>query len=238
MKKAIIIGASSGIGKGLAKALSERGLTLGLAARRRHALEALRDELPNESVVKEIDIAKPELAMVALSELIDVMGGVDLIVLSSGIGEANAPLDWDLENDCVATNVIGFTAIANVAIKHFLEQKSGHLVGISSIAALRGSKHAPAYNASKAFQSIYMQGLRQKVTVPGCSITVTDIKPGFVDTKMAKSDDLFWVAPVDKAAEQIIRAIDKKKSYAYITKRWRLIAWVLKAVPEVIYKRL
>ena len=238
MKKAIIVGASSGIGNELSKILSERGVTVGLVARRIEALEALRDQLPNEALVKQIDVAKPELAMSTLSELISEMGRVDLIVLSSGIGEVNKELDWSLENECVNTNVVGFTAIANVAIKHFLEQRSGHFVGISSIAAIRGGKHAPAYNASKSFQSNYMQGLRQKVTASAYPITITDIKPGFVDTKMAKGDGLFWVAPVDKAAEQIVQAIDKKKSYAYVSRRWRLIAWVLKILPEAIYNRL
>ncbi|VAX03851.1 3-oxoacyl-[acyl-carrier protein] reductase paralog [hydrothermal vent metagenome] len=238
MKKAIIIGASSGIGKELSRVLSDRGVTVGIAARRLQVLEELRDELPNAAVVKEIDVTKPESAMSALSELINEMGGVDLVVFSSGIGDINKQLSWQLESECIATNVIGFTAIANVAIKHFLDEKSGHFVGISSVAALRGGKEAPAYNASKAFVSNYMEGLRQKITESKYPITITDIKPGFVDTKMAKGEGLFWVASADKAAEQIYQAIMKKKSYTYVTKRWRLVGWLLKALPETIYNRL
>lgn len=238
MKKAIIIGASSGIGKELSRVLSDRGVTVGIAARRLQMLEELRDELPNGAIVKVIDVTKPDSAMSALSELISEMGGVDLVVFSSGTGDINKQLNWQLENECIATNVIGFTAIANVAIKHFLDKKSGHFVGISSVAALRGGKEAPAYNASKAFLSNYMEGLRQKITESKYSITITDIKPGFVDTKMAKGEGLFWVATTDKAVGQIYQAIMKKKSYAYVTKRWRLVGWLLKALPETIYNRL
>jgi len=91
------------------------------------------------------------------------MGGVDLVVISAGTGHLNDGLDWDLENEAIKTNVTGFAVMANVAMKHFVKRGSGHLVGISSIAALRGGRQAPAYNASKAFESNYLEGLRQKV---------------------------------------------------------------------------
>ncbi len=148
--------------------------------------------------------------MSAFSELIAEMGGVDLVVFSSGTGDLNKQLDWSLESESITTNVIGFTAIVNVAIKYFLKQKSGHFVGISSLAALRGGKHSPAYNASKAYISNYLEGLRQKISKFSYPITITDIKPGFVDTRMAKGDGLFWVAPAKKAAQQIYQAIVKK----------------------------
>jgi short-subunit dehydrogenase len=83
---------------------------------------------------------------------------------------------------------------------------SGHLVGISSIAALRGDRESPAYNASKAFESNYLKELRQKVRNSRLSIIITDVKPGFVDTAMAKGDGIFWAAPVEKAAVQIYNA--------------------------------
>jgi len=238
MKKAIIIGASSGIGKELAKILSTQGFTIGIAARRLTLLQELSCELVNNAFVKEIDVTKPDSAIKIFSKLIYEMGGVDLIIYSSGTGDINQQLDWQLESECIATNVTGFTAIANVAIKHFINKKSGHFVGISSIAALRGGKMTPAYNASKAYLSNYLEGLRQKVTESNVSITITDIKPGFVDTAMAKGEGLFWVAPTEKAAKQIYQAIVKKKSHAYITKRWRLIAWLLKIIPANIYARL
>jgi short-subunit dehydrogenase len=238
MRNAIIVGASSGIGWELAKLLSGYGLTLGIAARRLEKLDELRDSLPTPVLTKHIDVTQPTSAMRALAGLIDEMGEVDLIVIASATGDINEKLDWHLEAACINTNVSGFSAVANVAIKYFINRKAGHLVGISSVAALRGSHLSPAYNASKAFISNYLEGLRKKVTRFGYNITVTEIRPGFVDTPMAKGDGLFWVAPKRKAAEQIIRAIKHKRHCVYITKRWRTIGWLLKVLPDAIYNKL
>jgi len=212
MKKAIVIGASSGIGRELAKILYQNQYLVGVMARRVHLLEELRNELENELFIQEIDVADAESAMVTFAKLIEKMGGVDLVVISAGTGHLNAKLDWLLENEAIKTNVAGFAAIANVAVQHFLRKGSGHLVGISSIAALRGSREAPAYNASKAFESNYLEGIRQKIRNMGLPITITDIKPGFVKTAMAKGEGIFWAADASKAAMQIFKAIKQRKS--------------------------
>ncbi len=128
--------------------------------------------------------------------------------------------------------------MANVAFNYFEKKGSGHIVGISSIAALRGASDSPAYNASKAYMSNYLQGLRQKAYKSGLSITITDIQPGFVNTSMAQGRGLFWVASVSDAAIQIYNAIDSKKKHAYITARWRIIAWLLKVMPDWLYNKL
>lgn len=237
MKKAIIIGASSGIGRELAKVLSQNSYALGLTGRRTDLLESLRNDISATSFVKKIDISEQDDAMVHLENLISEMGGLDLIVISSGIGFLNTELGWKEEKETIDVNVTGFAAMTNIAFRYFLKQGSGHIVGISSIAALRGSGEAPAYNASKAFVSNYLEGLRQKVTKAGLAITVTDIQPGFVDTAMAKGEGLFWIAPTQKAAYQIYKAIEGRKKHAYITKRWRFIAWLLKAIPDRLYNK-
>jgi short-subunit dehydrogenase len=238
MKKAIVIGASSGIGRQLAKILSQDGYSVGVMARRKHLLEELRKEIQSEILIREIDVVDAEAAMATFSKFINDMGEIDLVVISAGTGEVNDDLDWHVENETIMTNVIGFSALANVAIHHFIGKGSGHLVGISSIAALRGGRESPAYNASKAFESNYMEGLRQKLKKLQLPITVTDVKPGFVNTAMAKGEGIFWAAPVDKAAKQIYDAIKRKASHVYITRRWRLIAWLLKAMPDRIYEKL
>ncbi|MGC1376707.1 MAG: SDR family NAD(P)-dependent oxidoreductase [Anaerolineales bacterium] len=238
MKKAVILGASSGIGKALAKILAADGYALGLAAKRLALLVELQQEIGSQTWVKQIDVADIREAMAQFSELIREMGGVDLIVISAGTGFINPDLDWEKENETIAVNVAGFTAISNVAAHYFLEKGAGHLVNISSIAALRGSRSAPAYNASKAFESVYLQGLQQKVARLRLPITITDIQPGFVDTRMAQGEGLFWVASPEEAAGQIYSAIKNKKSHAYVTKRWRLIAWLFKFAPDWIYNRL
>jgi short-subunit dehydrogenase len=238
MKKAIIIGASSGIGRELAKILSRNQYAVGIMARRVQLLVELNNEVEEELYVRKIDVADVESAMETLKKLIKEMGGVDLIVISAGMGEINDNLSWPLENETIKTNVSGFAALANVAMHHFTEKGSGHLVGISSVAALRGGRESPAYNASKAFESNYMEGLRQKVRKSGLPITITDIKPGFVNTAMAKGEGIFWAAPADKAAMQVYDAIRRKKTHTYITRRWRLIAWLMKLLPGFIYERL
>lgn len=238
MKKAIVIGASSGIGRELAKILLRNQYVVGVMARRVQLLNELRNDAEGKIFVQEIDVMNDELAMEVFATFIQEMGCIDLIVISVGTGDVNDSLNWHLEKDTIKTNVTGFAALVNVAMHHFTAKGSGHLVGISSIAALRGGSESPAYNASKAFESNYLEGLRQKVRKTRLPITITDIKPGFVNTAMAKGDGIFWAAPAEKAAMQIYNVIERKRAHAYITHRWRLIAWILKVMPASIYERL
>jgi short-subunit dehydrogenase len=161
-----------------------------------------------------------------------------LLVISSGTGDLNEKLDFEIEIRTVETNIIGFTCVANWAFNYFENEKAGHLVAISSVGGLRGSRQAPAYNATKAYQINYLEGLRQKATKLKYPIFVTDIRPGFIDTAMAKGEGQFWVATVEKATQQIFDAIKNKKKIAYITKRWRIIGSILKRIPRQIYDRM
>ncbi len=238
MHKAIIIGASSGIGRELAKMLAKNGYSLGLVGRRIELLSSLQQEVALSSFTKQIDVSQPSQAMHLLQELIHQMNGVDLVVISSGVGFINTDLEWEKERSIISVNVTGFAAMANVAMEHFMTQGSGHLVGISSLAALRGGESSPAYAASKAFVSNYLEGLRKKVVKLKLPITVTEIMPGFVDTAMAQGGGLFWVAPVEKAALQIFRVIRSRKNHACVTKRWCVVAWLLKVLPDFIYLRI
>lgn len=238
MKRAIVIGASSGIGRELAKVFSRDGYAVGLTGRRVELLISLQQELSTPSFVKRMDVSQPSEAMRHLEELICEMGKVDLIVISAGVGFINTELEWEKEKATIDVNITGFAALANVAVQHFIGQSSGHLVGISSLAALRGSGAAPAYNASKAFASNYMEGLRQKVSKLKLPVFITDIQPGFVDTAMAQGEGLFWVASPEKAASQILDVIKSRRKQGYVTKRWRMVAWLLKIVPDYVYNRL
>jgi len=118
-------------------------------------------------------------------------------------------------------------------MNYFQKQGSGHLANISSIAGLLGNGIAPSYNATKAYQINYFNGLRKKVKKLKLRIYLTDIRPGFVDTAILKGNGLFWIAPVDKAAKQIYAAIRKKKKKVYITKRWALIAFIIRLKPSL-----
>ena len=134
--------------------------------------------------------------------------------------------------------MLGFAGMVNVAVAHLEARGSGHLVGISSLAGLRGNAVAPSYAASKAFVSNYLQGVRYRFNRLKLPVAVTDVQPGFVDTRMAKGDRLFWVASPQTAARQIAAAISGRKQRVYITRRWRLIAWLLQILPDALYSRL
>jgi short-subunit dehydrogenase len=237
MKKAIIIGATSGIGKGLAKLLADNNYKIGLTGRRVELLNELKNENPN-FYIKSFDINDTNVVGQKLDELTTELGGLDLLIISSGIGDINESLDFEIEKRTIDTNVLGFTCVTDWSFNYFEKQKSGHLVGISSIGGLRGSRQAPAYNATKAYQINYLEGLRQKAKKLNTSIFVTDIRPGLVDTEMAKGEGLFWVMPVEKAVRQIFQAIIDKKKVAYVTRRWGLIATILKRIPSPIYDKM
>jgi short-subunit dehydrogenase len=237
IKKALIIGATSGIGEELASQMIQGGYSIGITGRREDRLRAIQSLAPERIHIKVMDIADTTRTTVQLRELLVEMDGADIIVISAGTGHINPSLDWAKEKETIDVNVSGFTALACAAFEYFCTRGSGLIAGISSIAAIRGGRAAPAYNASKAFVSNYLEGLRQKAVKMKLPITVTEIQPGFVDTAMASSEILFWVATPAKAAKQILAAIETGKPHVYITKRWRFVAWLLKLVPSALYCR-
>jgi short-subunit dehydrogenase len=240
--KVIIIGATSGIGRELAIQFAKDNCTVGITGRRNEFLEEIKQMFPDRIFTECFDVTGTENIQ-HVENLIDQTNGMDLLIYNAGYGEPGETLDWEIEKQTVGINVNGFIEIVNYAFNYFVKQKHGHIAATSSIASVRGNSFAPAYSASKAFMSIYMEGLaikiqRIKKQNPNCSIYTTDIQPGFIKTKMAKGNGQFWVAPVDKAVKQIYKAIKNKKRRVYITRRWALIAWLMKWIPYWIYKRI
>jgi short-subunit dehydrogenase len=238
MKKAIVIGATSGIGKSLSEILIQNGFVVGVTGRRVEMLAALKEKNPDKISYRQMDVQDVSSIETICNNLVDQIGGLDLIIISAGIGDENKSLDFTIENNVIKTNIQGFTCVANWAMNHFKKQGHGHLVNISSIAGLIGNGEAPSYNATKAYQINYLEGLRLNADKLGSKINVTDVRPGFVNTDMAKGEGLFWVSPVEKAAQQIFTAIKKKKKVVYITKRWRIIGFLLKIIPYSILRKL
>ena len=237
MKKAIVIGATSGIGNELSKTLVQNGYKVGITGRRKPELEKLQKSNLGNYVISSFDCTNVNNSE-KLDELTSLIDGLDLLILSSGTGDLNENLDFEIENKTNSLNVNAFTEIVDWAFNYFEKQGKGHLVAISSIAGLRGSRIAPAYNASKAYQINYMEGLRQKATKTKKPIYITDIRPGFVDTDMAKGEGKFWVASKEKATQQIFEIIKRKKNIGYVTKRWWLVAKLLSWIPNGIYKKM
>lgn len=238
MKKAIVVGATSGIGKELARLLVKDGYRVGITGRRKALLTALKQEQPESYFTKTFDVTDTELSIMELNELVQEMEGLDLLIISSGTGELNDNLDFEPEKRTIDTNVVGFTAIADWTFNYFRTQGFGHLAAISSIAGIRGMRHSPSYGATKAYQINYLQALRQKAGHLELPIAITDIRPGFVDTDMAKGDGLFWMASVEKASKQMFKALLRKKRVIYVTKRWALVVWVIRRIPNLVYNKM
>lgn len=232
--RVIIVGASSGLGRRLAELYAEEGWKVGVIARREYLLKQLSEKFPDKISYIQADIRKDDI-IDKLKELIDKINGSDLIILSASIVKFNPGFSPEHELETVSTNVKGFTNVLNFSYSYFKNQGYGQIAAITSFAATRGNKMAPAYNASKAFQSNYLEGLRIKAKYENKKITVTELVPGYFDSEMGKGDRLFWVASVDKAAKQVQKAIRRKKAKVFITKRWRLIHLVLKFLPIFIY---
>ena len=174
-----------------------------------------------------------------LNKLTQMLGGLDLLVISSGTGKINETLSFSEERLSIDTNVLAFTQIVDWAYWYFKSnQKPGHIVGISSVAGIRGGRYAPAYNASKAYQINYLESIRHKAAYDKIDLTVTDICPGFVDTAMGQAKNRFWLSTPQRAAELIYRAIRKKRNKAYITGRWIWIALLLKVMPEPLFRKI
>ncbi|MDR1562369.1 MAG: SDR family NAD(P)-dependent oxidoreductase [Dysgonamonadaceae bacterium] len=238
MKRVIVIGATSGIGRELAEIFAGNGYMVGITGRRTEKLEELKSLRPDVYLVKAFDVRDTDTVAGHLEDLIAELGGLDLLVISSGTGDLNAGLNFKVEKNTVDTNVLGFTCIADKAFEYFEKQQYGHLVAITSVAGIRGSRLASSYAATKAYQINYLEGLRMRAKHLKMPVYVTDIRPGFVDTAMAKGEGLFWVAPIKKAAGQIFRAVVSRKKVAYITKRWLVIGFILKWLPRCIYERM
>ena len=237
MKTAVVIGATSGIGRELAQLLEKDNYNVVITGRRSELLETLKSEAPEHYFVFEQDVTDLERTEALFDYLRSNFETVDLIVYNSGIGSANYDLEWKIEFPIIKTNVIAALKVYGLAYNLFREQGFGHLVGVSSVASIRGNRYAPGYFASKAFQASYLESLYMKGKRSKADIYVTDIEPGFVDTKMALGKT-FWMSSVEKATKQIYSAIKGKKKKVYITKRWKLVATAMKFVPASIINKL
>ena len=239
MKKIIIIGATSGIGRGLAEVYSQEDYLIGITGRRENLLEEVCARDKDKLFYQVCDITDTQATISSLETLTRKMGGMDILIICAGTGELNPELSYQLEESTLLTNVIGFTNIADWGFRYFEQQKSGHLVTISSVGGTRGSGIAPAYNASKAYQINYMEGLRQKATKSPYSIYTTDIRPGFVATDLL-NDGKHYPLLMDAAevGRHISWSLKRKQRVAVIDWRYRILVFFWKMIPRWMWKRL
>ena len=162
MKTAIVFGATSGIGKEISKLLLNNGYKVAITGRRLEKLKELKSKYSDQVYIVHNDIQKVDKVEEVFNKIINEFSTVDLIIQSSGVGHINPTLDWDKEEETILTNVLGVTKLYDLSFNLFRDQGFGHLVGITSIASIRGNRGAPAYFSSKAYQKAYLESLYMK----------------------------------------------------------------------------
>lgn len=232
MKRAIVIGASSGIGQEVAKLLISQGWTVGVAARRIERMQGI-----GAVAVERIDVTTDE-ATTALERLINKTGGMDLFFYASGIGKQNRELSEDIELATLETNGVGFTRMIGAAYRYFACHGGGHIAAITSIAGTKGLGPAPAYSATKALQNVYLQALEQQANSRRLNIRFTDIRPGFVDTDLLSGDFRYpLMLRPEKVAEEIVHAIKQRQHIRIIDWKYRLLTAFWRRVPRFVWRR-
>jgi short-subunit dehydrogenase len=164
------------------------------------------------------------------------MGDVELIIVNSGVGSKEKRLDWIIEREMIDVNIRGFAAMSLVAMNYFVKRGGGHLAGVSSAAAHFSGGLTLTYNASKAFASNYLNGMRSRAARSKLPITVTTIEPGFVETPMVEGRPV-WMATVEKAVTQMVAGLMKKRDHIYITRRWVLVVRLLQIIPDWLIRK-
>ncbi len=234
----LIFGATSGIGRALAELFTSQGHKVAITGRRQEKLDEIKAMHPELYLRFLHDIRQTDATEQVIEQVHQKFGSIDLIIVNAGIGKFNRELDWKICESVIKTNIIGVTKALIDSYKYFYRQKKGYLVNVSSVASLLGGPLNPTYNASKAYQSNFVEALWMRAKKSkNVRIDVTDIRPGYVDTKLARGKT-FWKADVKTAAKQIAQAIKKRKKTAYITKRWTLIAYIIKIMPAFLLKKL
>lgn len=241
-KRIIIIGASSGLGKAITTQFALMGWTIGIAARRTDALKALQNQFPQEIIATEqIDVTHPD-AREKLLVLIDKVGGMDTLLLASGIGAQNPSLNIETELNTIRTNALGFTHIVDTAFNYFRsrcnDEPPGQIAVISSIAGTMGLGIAPSYSATKRYQRHYIDALEQLAHFEKVNIKFTDIRPGFVDTPLLNNCRKFpMLMSVGYATPRIVKAILRYKRVSIIDWRWRSVVAFWHLIPHFIWRR-
>ena len=228
LKRAAVIGASSGIGREMALWLSRNNWDISVVARREALLKELCSTNPERLFPYCFDINLPNTVPDRLNEMTAAMGGLDLLVISAGIGFINPELDPSFERETVKTNVEAFSVIADWGYSYFKAQEGGQIAAITSVGGLISETTAPAYSASKAYQINYLDALARKAKKEHSGVIVTEIRPGSVNTAMMKGEGHFWIGQPDKVAELSCEAILKGKRLQYVLPRWRYIGFLLR----------
>lgn len=239
MKRIIIIGASSGLGYRIALDFARRGWVVGIAARREEPLKEINAKYPDAVSYETIDVTDDDASDRFLS-LIDKVGGMDVVLIASGVGKQNPDLHHDIEMRTTQTNVVGFTRIIDTAYNYFKGKgQEGQIAAISSVAGTKGLGMAPSYSATKRFQNIYIDALEQLSKMQGVKIKFTDIRPGFIRTPLLDPEKKYpMIMTMEHAVPRIVKAILKQRRVAVVDGKWRVLVALWRLIPRWLWKRL
>lgn len=239
-KRAIVVGASSGIGAAMARRLAARGADVAIVARRGAALDALAAETTKGRVrAYSHDVTDYGATIGLFQQICRDLGGLDLVVYAAGVMPRIAENEYDFAKDAdmIEANLLGAVAWLNPVAQRFTAERGGTIVGISSVAGERGRRGQPVYGASKAGLTHYLEALRNRLRQRG--VLVVTVKPGPVATPMTEGlGKMPFMIGADRAADLILRGVRRRRTTVYVPERWRFIMFLLKLVPSAVFSRL
>lgn len=241
--KAIVVGASSGIGEAIARELAAEGTAVALVARREQELHRLANALreTNPDVFSYAhDVVRFDDTPALFDRIVNDLGGLDLLVYAAGVMPEVEEGEYSFEKDrqMIEVNVLGAMAWCNPAAARFEAAQTGTILGLSSIAGERGRRGNPAYCTSKAAMTTYLESLRNRLSRYG--VNVVTVKPGFVDTRMTQGKKgLFWLVSAREAASTSLALAKTPGSpSAFVPWRWTLVAFIIRLIPSFVFKKL
>jgi len=245
-RRAIVVGASSGIGAALVRQLAREGYAVAALARRADKLEELEQACAADCarsggrVICQVhDTRDADQVGPLFERLVRELGGLDLLIYPAGIMPKieRDQYDTKIDLDMLAVNFGGCVAWGNPAATLFQSQRSGTIIGISSIAGDRGRKGNPVYGATKAAMNHYLEALRNRLAEYG--VHVCTIKPGYVDTRMTQGmEKLFWLITPEQAASQILGAARNRVNVRYVPLRWGAVGTTIRLIPSFVFRKL
>ncbi len=240
MKKIVIIGASSGMGRRVADDFARLGWRVGIAARREEPLKELKEKYPDRIEYLAIDVEAPD-AVDRFYQLIELIDGMDYMLYAAGCGWRNPELDTSVDDRTVMTNVLGFTRIVNAAYKYYkntANRTPGHIAVITSVAGTKGIGISATYSASKRYQWTYLQALDQLAHQQHVNVVISDIRPGFVDTALIAGHTYPLEMSLDYVAPRLERAMLAGRRVAVIDSRWAVVTALWRLVPACLWRHI
>lgn len=237
--RALVVGASDGIGAALVRELASTGYRVAAVARGEQKLKILAGEFPPGRVLTYVhDVANTNETPALFDKITAELGGLDMIHYPAGVMPAVREDEYNIEKDrnIIEVNCIGAAAWLNCAAALFEKQRSGTICGISSIAGDRGRRGNPGYHASKAWLDTFLESLRNRLA--RYNVSVVTIKPGYIDTAMTRGKPkLFWVISAQECAKRILNACRQRVNVRYVPMRWFWVGFIIKRVPSFIMTR-